>query len=510
MRLPTALKVQKGNSSVMLVTNSKDRSSFYLSSDEKEVFMTPDSPWQGSTFEERWRKLREDRRERKKSSTLNKMHAYQESTDTTISNNSSVGTIEQDSLLTPPTSENCIQSDNRVSIVEFSSFDNSLTLSPIDLDCGFSDVLDLYANKEAQFFMRGESSPTLVTKTSVADQNSIVGNTAITYSKLRPSQGTSGRKLNHDALRGPSLLPPTPSEPKAPPIPSSDTRKLCSDKAYSDLPKKNSIQISDRSRKDKSNSLLVSLEKKDSVRGVQIESQATNEVEFSKPNIIAKPTRETSLTQNIKTLNGVIPINEQSPNIFMTSKTDTEAISRNEKINSVPSSIISQKSYKQTPVYSTSKMSLAEMAEKKRDSTPGSQRNGSSTSKMSLAEMAEKKRNFTSGLQRNGSLTREVKDCKERDYNAKLERLQTELDEIQERTAKIKKDIKSLSKILDNPTEYYMLGRSERTAMKDTRDQLQQELESCQKKNYEVGILFSKAWKRRREQGSSDFWVRNR
>jgi hypothetical protein len=343
MRLPTALKIQKGNSSVVLITNSKDRSSTYYSSDEKEVFMTPDSPWQGSTFEERWRKLREDRRERKKS--LKKMHAHQESSDTTISNDSSVLTIEQESLSTPRTVNSGNHRDSKVSIVETASGGGSLPLTPVGLDSGFSDVLELYASKEAQFFMREQPIPII---------SSMSTNSNDDHDSQDPSP-----KLSHSALLG-----PTPVGPKS------------------------------------------------------------------------KPT--------------LAPINIQKAN----------------------------------------------------DLRP-------SMSQMSLAEVAERRRDSNSELYPKGS-AKEAQETREQNHNNKLEKLQTELDEIQERMVKIKNDIKTLSVVLDNPTEYYMLGKNERNTMKDKREQLRQELKLFEKKKYEVGILFSKAWKRRRESGLSDFWVRNR
>lgn len=329
---------------MVIITNAKDRTSSYYSGDEKDVFMTPDSPWQGSTFEERWKKLREDRHERKKS--LKKLHAHKESSDTSTSNDSSLtsasDTASPRTLSTPTSIKNdkCVNknmnsennNNKQLGVVGEGLF---LPHTSVELDLGFSDVLDLYANKEAQFFMREPSFPS---------DNTTVQTTTTVPKPTVP-------KMEHSALRGPAAL----------------------------------------------------------------------------------------------TIN-TDRVNELRPSI--------------------------------------SHMSLAEVAEKRR---------ASSNSGLFATESP-------GGTQ----------ESREKIHDSKLEKLQNELDSLQEKIAKIKSDIKTLSVVLDDPTQYYMLGVKERTAMKEKREQLSEELDSCEKKKYEVGILFSKAWKRRRDCGLSDFWVRDR
>lgn len=91
---------------------------------------------------------------------------------------------------------------------------------------------------------------------------------------------------------------------------------------------------------------------------------------------------------------------------------------------------------------------------------------------------------------------------------AKLNKLQEELTLCDHDIAKCKNALEHLEPFFE-PAEFYKYSREERESLKNQEEETQQKLSALEKRKYEVGILYSKAWKRRRESGGSDFWVRS-
>ncbi|CAN6623547.1 hypothetical protein TRVA0_009S01992 [Trichomonascus vanleenenianus] len=89
----------------------------------------------------------------------------------------------------------------------------------------------------------------------------------------------------------------------------------------------------------------------------------------------------------------------------------------------------------------------------------------------------------------------------------KLEKLQREVNELQDKSRQIKKDLSLLAPIANgNPYKY---PREQRQESKKKYDELNHELEIIEKQKYETGIKLTRAWKRYREcnGGGTEFWA---
>ncbi|KAA8909602.1 hypothetical protein TRICI_004437 [Trichomonascus ciferrii] len=89
----------------------------------------------------------------------------------------------------------------------------------------------------------------------------------------------------------------------------------------------------------------------------------------------------------------------------------------------------------------------------------------------------------------------------------RVERLQKEIDSLQDSAKTIRQQISLLTPILDvNP---YMYTREQRAKTKEQYDYLTRELEKTEKRRHETGLKLSRAWKRQHDTGTAagSFWV---
>lgn len=126
-----------------------------------------------------------------------------------------------------------------------------------------------------------------------------------------------------------------------------------------------------------------------------------------------------------------------------------------------------------------------------------------SNSDMSDTLVISKTRQLDSGMS-----TLDPGASEEMKLQAKLNKLQEELTLCDHDIAKCKNALEHLEPFFE-PAEFYKYSREERESLKTQEEETQKKLSALEKRKYEVGILYSKAWKRRRESGGSDFWVRS-
>lgn len=89
----------------------------------------------------------------------------------------------------------------------------------------------------------------------------------------------------------------------------------------------------------------------------------------------------------------------------------------------------------------------------------------------------------------------------------KIERLQKEIDGLQDSSRSLKREISLLDPVLNsNP---YMYSKEQREKTKEQYDDLQNQLSRVEKQRHDIGLKLSRAWKKQRDIGTAvgSYWV---